>query len=135
MGARVGVGKASINLCEICTSQDIISLTEIDSRINKIFLLEVFRYFENYFNSQKRGATIKGITSSMIKERNIPIPPMELQNNFSDQIEHIETIKSKIQKNKAKFDNLFNSLLQQAFKGELEFNDKAFKELKKEVMN
>ena len=40
IGTRVGVGKASINKCEMCTSQDIVSLTDIDSSLNKVFLVK-----------------------------------------------------------------------------------------------
>jgi len=129
LGVRVGVGKASINMCDMCTNQDILSLTEIDSNINKIYMLEVFRYFEKFFNSQKRGATIQGITSETIKRLDVPLPPTELQNKFAKIVEQLERIKNRMNTNSTKKCDFFNSLLQQAFKGDLKFNDKAFKEL------
>lgn len=119
IGVRVGVGKASILGCDMCSNQDILSLAEVKSTINKNFLLEIFHYYESYFNSQKRGATIQGITSETIKELNIIIPPLELQNTFSLIVKSLESQKAKAQQSLQKSEELFNSLLQKAFKGEL----------------
>ncbi len=119
IGVRVGVGKASINNCDICTSQDILALTEISKNINKVFLLDVIGFYKSYFESQKRGATIKGITSKTIKELGIISPPISFQNQFAQRIQEIESQKALAQKALEKSEDLFNSLLQKGFKGEL----------------
>jgi type I restriction enzyme, S subunit len=119
VGVRVGVGKASINDCDICISQDILALTDINQNVNKQFLLDVLSFFKSYFESQKRGATIQGITSKTIKELDIICPPISLQDQFAQHIQGIEVQKALAQKALEKADELFNSLLQKAFKGEL----------------
>lgn len=119
IGVRVGVGKASITTCEMCTNQDILSLVDIDPFVNKSFLLNVFQCFEKYFNSQKRGATIQGITSETIKRMLIILPPIELQNHFAQVVENVERQKAQAHKSLQRSENLFQSLLQRAFKGEL----------------
>ncbi|MBM4241838.1 MAG: restriction endonuclease subunit S [Euryarchaeota archaeon] len=119
VGVRVGVGKASINKCDICTNQDIISLINIDKRLNKEFLLQILRYYERFFESQIRGATIKGITSSILKDLKIILPPIELQNQFGTIVENIEKIKGTQKQSKQQINDLFNALMQKAFKGEL----------------
>jgi len=53
------------------------------------------------------------------QELNVPIPPVELQNQFAERIQHIETQKQQAQAALQKSEDLFNSLLQRAFKGEL----------------
>lgn len=118
-GTRVGVGKASINKCDICTNQDITSMVNLDKRLNRDFLLQVFKYYEKYFESQVRGATIKGITSKTLKELTIIIPPITLQNQFAQIVQQIETLKTHQAQSKQEIDNLFNTLMQKAFKGEL----------------
>ena len=119
VGIRVGVGKTSINLCDMCTSQDIISLVNIDQRLNKEFFLQIFKYYESYFENKKRGATIQGITSNILKELMIPLPPIELQNKFAEIVKQVETMKEHQKESKEQIDDLFNALMQKAFKGEL----------------
>ena len=62
VGTRVGVGKVAINLVEMSTSQDIISLLDIDgSKWSKKYICYFIQGKNEYLNSQARGATIKGI--------------------------------------------------------------------------
>ena len=49
----------------------------------------------------------------------ISIPPIELQNQFADRVQAIEAQKTQAQASLVQAENLFNSLLQKAFKGEL----------------
>jgi len=53
------------------------------------------------------------------QELNIPIPPIALQNQFAELIQAIEAQKQQAQASLQKSEDLFNSLLQRAFKGEL----------------
>ncbi len=77
----------------------------------KIFSL---RYKINYctINQSKIWQQIK-----------IPLPPIELQNKFAEVVKKIEALKVEKLKSAEKLENLFQSLQQKAFKGEL-FDDK-----------
>jgi len=63
------------------------------------------------------GAVTKSITKSAVKALPILYPSINLQNKFSEKISLIE--KQRNQATKFYTDNLFNSLLQKAFNGEL----------------
>ncbi len=117
-GTRVGVGKVSINKCSICTNQDIVSLVNLSSCINNIYLVYCLQFYKDYFDRNKRGATIKGITSKLLKNLEIPVPPMELQNQFAEIVKQVEEIKKYQQESKMELENLFNNLMQKAFRGE-----------------
>ena len=52
-------------------------------------------------------------------ELKIPVPSLDLQNQFADSVKAIEAQKAQAQASLAQADHLFNSLLQKAFKGEL----------------
>ena len=93
-GVRVGVGKSSINLIPLCINQDIIAITGIKSIINIIFLKNLLDLHFNYFNTQKRGATIQGIKSDILKKLSIICPPIELQNKFAEFVKQVD--KSKV---------------------------------------
>lgn len=49
----------------------------------------------------------------------LPLPPINLQNQFAERVQQIEKQKQLAQQNLQKSEELFNSLLQRAFKGEL----------------
>jgi type I restriction enzyme, S subunit len=101
-------------------------------------------YLSHFFNSEggkmlvmssERGQIQKHLNIGEVKKSLIPVPPIDIQDDFVKQIKTIEEQKQNLKTHLKQFDTLFNSLLQQAFKGELKFNDKAFKELEEEVMN
>lgn len=84
VGIRVGVGKASINSVPMCTNQDIVSLENIDdSKFDKKYILYCIKNSKKYLESQKRGATIQGITVSSIKNINIPLTSLNEQKRIA----------------------------------------------------
>lgn len=119
-GMRVGVGKISVNSVPMCTNQDIMAITEIDtSKYNLIFLKKIIESYSEYFNNQKRGATIQGIKSDTLKEINIPIIEIELQIKFVNFVKQVDKLKLEMEKSLKGLEDNFNSLMQRAFKGEL----------------
>lgn len=49
----------------------------------------------------------------------IPIPPLTLQQKFADLVQKVEKLKQKQKESEKELNNLFNSLMQKAFKGKL----------------
>ena len=85
IGSRVGVGKCSINMCEMCTNQDILSFINIDqTKYDLLFIKNVIEQHFDFYESQKRGATIKGISSKIVKETKVPKAPLLLQKKFAN---------------------------------------------------
>ena len=85
-------------------------------------------YLQQYFYwMSKLGAllsststvTFSHLTAEKLKRLKIPIPPISQQKKFSSFIEELEKQKQQNKEKSQHFDNLFNSLLQKAFKGEL----------------
>ena len=120
IGTRVGVGKVSINKIELCTNQDIMSMTNISTDLSNIFLYFFINYYNEFLKSQQRGATIQGITAPVLKDLNTILPPIEIQNKFASIVEKIEIIKEKENQKLKQLEDLHNSLMQKAFKGEIE---------------
>jgi type I restriction enzyme S subunit len=65
------------------------------------------------------GATREAITLEQLKNIEIIFPSITLQNQFADRVQLIEQQKEQAQQALQKSEDLFNSLLQKAFKGEL----------------
>jgi type I restriction enzyme S subunit len=84
-----------------------------------IHALLTSKQLNNFLQMIGNGAAIPQLTAKQIKELGVYNPPIELQNKFSDFIEKITKLKEKHYQNLQESENLFNSLLQKAFKGEL----------------
>ena len=74
VGTRVGVGKVGINLVPMCTSQDVVSIVDINEHIwNKEYISLALQYAAPRLAAQAQGATITGITSRILKDVTIPV--------------------------------------------------------------
>lgn len=65
------------------------------------------------------GQTRTRVSMGQLSTLNIPIPPINLQNQFGTIVEQIEKQKQLTQQSLQKSEELFQSLLQRAFRGEL----------------
>jgi type I restriction enzyme, S subunit len=94
---------------------------EVDSRkINSIYLRYHMKgsFFANY-NNIASGTTFAELKIVALKKMNIFYPDIALQNQFAEKVQAIESQKAQAQASLAQAEDLFNSLLQRAFKGEL----------------
>jgi type I restriction enzyme S subunit len=94
---------------------------EVDSKkMNSIYLRYHLKgsFFANY-NNIASGTTFAELKIVALKTMNVLYPEMMLQNQFAERIQAIEKQKTKSQTSLAKAEELFQSLLQKAFKGEL----------------
>jgi len=85
-----------------------------------VFLFSHKNFREKYFDAN-RGAGIPNFPPmSEFKKFPFISPPIILQNQFTAHVQEIEVQKAQAQASLEKAEELFNSLLQRAFKGELE---------------
>ncbi|MEW5323700.1 restriction endonuclease subunit S [Geobacillus thermoleovorans] len=76
-------------------------------------------YLDYILNKNKRGGTQKFLSLTDIRNMEIPLPPRDLQNKFSEIVKKIDSQKSILHKSLRELEKNFNSLMQRAFKGEL----------------
>jgi type I restriction enzyme S subunit len=84
-----------------------------------LYLQYVFELRLDTFANKGSGSAIKNLLLSEMKRFKIIVPPIELQNEFADKIALIEQQKVLAKQELQESEDLFNCLLQQAFKGEL----------------
>jgi type I restriction enzyme S subunit len=87
--------------------------------ISSFFLQYVFELGLETFANMGSGSAIKNLLLSEMRRFNIILPSLHLQNQFAERVQVIEQQKAIAQKSLEKSEELFNSLLQKAFKGEL----------------
>ncbi len=77
------------------------------------------RGFKEKLLGNKVGGTVAHLNLKMFRDFEVGLPPISLQDKFSNKIEKIEAKLEKYKKSGEESDFLFSSLSQKAFKGEL----------------
>ncbi len=102
-------------------SQNFNKITPDISKVEPIYLEYCIN--DNIVQSQfkkKITDTVRTFLSlTSIKEIKIPVPPLELQTQFAQIVAKTEAIKTQYQQSLQELENLYGSLSQKAFKGEL----------------
>lgn len=62
----------------------------------------------------------KNLNMDIVKNIKIIFPPLKLQNKFASIVEKIETIKEKENQKLKQLEDLHNSMMNKAFKGEIQ---------------
>ena len=91
--------------------RDLSGTAEIDLLYSNIY--------ETSLVSKVKGANYPAVSNKIVLDVNIPVPPIDLQEKFSDIVKQTELLKTKYQDSEKELNNLFGSLMQRAFKGEL----------------
>ncbi|MGZ8172612.1 restriction endonuclease subunit S [Methylobacter sp.] len=68
------------------------------------------------------AGSMPNISKQKLKSTFIPVPPIELQNQFAAIVEKVESLKENYQKNLTELENLYGALSQKAFKGALDLS-------------
>ena len=93
IGTRVGIGKVAINTVEMSTSQDVISLINIDEdKWYKPYLCKLLLSKKDYFNSQARGATIKGIKIDVVANIDVPEIDYATQRKIAETLSKVDEL-------------------------------------------
>jgi type I restriction enzyme, S subunit len=96
-----------------------------DTSINPVFLsaLMASKYGKSYFlKAAKQTTGIASINSTQLKAFPLIKPPVALQNQFASIVTKVEALKSKYTQSLTELENLYGTLSQSAFKGELELS-------------
>ena len=126
VGTRVGIGKVAINTVDMSTSQDIVSLVDIDeSAWNKEFICKFLQGKSKFLNAQARGATIKGIKIDVLSALELPKISIEEQIYISKVIDEVKIIINSRKQQLEKLDKIVKARFVEMFGTPYE-NEKGF---------
>lgn len=119
--------RGTLGLCYIVKNEDrfyfqdgmITWLAECKGNITPLFLTYLFKnhHFLQQITSKANKSTVAYISISQISKREIPLPPLALQNLFAQRIELIEQQKAEIKSTIADLETLLASRMQYWFFG------------------
>lgn len=123
---KLGRGAVWNDEIDECIHQNHIFRVRVkDTSINPVFLsaLMASKYGKNYFlKAAKQTTGIASINSKQLKAFPLIKPPLPLQNQFAAIVEQVESLKARYTQSLAELENLYGSLSQRAFKGELDLS-------------
>lgn len=113
------IGKTGILDFECSTNQNIAGIIIKDkSKVDPDYLFLSLQKLYSKFTSLS-SETFKMANLSFVRSLKIPLPPLKLQKKFASIVKNVEKIKEKQKKSKKDVGELFNALMQKAFRGEL----------------
>lgn len=115
---RAPIGKVAIAGREMCSNQGFKNFIPSE-RINSVYLYFWLLLKKDYLNSLGHGATFKEISKKIVSKIKIPLPPLPLQKKFASIVKQVEKLKEYQEQSNQEINNLFNALMQKAFRGEL----------------
>ncbi len=121
VGATIGRCCLVDKISDFSLARSVALIKPEQSKLNSLFLLHQFKniHFQKKIMSRRNTSAQAGLYTGQIKKLKIIVPPLHLQTQFAERINIIETQKAQAKAALQKSEDLFNALLQQAFKGEL----------------
>lgn len=123
---KLGRGVVWDNEVDECIHQNhIFRVRILDENINPVYLCALIssNYGKRYFlKAAKQTTGIASINSTQLKAFPLILPPPPLQNQFATIVKKVESLKIKYMQSLTELENLYGSLSQRAFKGELDLS-------------
>lgn len=126
LSVRAPVGPTNLAPCKVCIGRGLTAIRPSEVLLTRYVLL-FFRYFEVQLASKGTGTTFKAITQDVVKNLEIPIPPLPEQERIVARIEElfsqldagVETLK----KTKAQLAVYRQAVLKEAFESVIPESD------------
>jgi len=112
------IAKTGILTFDACFPDSVVGFIP-NQKTNNLYTLFWLSFLQKILEETAPESAQKNINLGILRALDFPLPPIELQNQFADSVQAIEAQKAQAQDSLAQAEDLFNSLLQRAFKGEL----------------
>src|SRR5690554_6069464 len=109
LSTRAPIGKTAIVGNPMTCNQGFKNFICSDN-VNPIYLFSLLKFNKDYLNSIGTGTTFKEISKTTISNVEIPVPSINLQNEFAKFVQQIDKLKFAVQKSLDETKMLFDSL-------------------------
>ena len=112
------IAKTGILTFDACFPDSVVGFIP-NQKTNNLYTLFWLSFLQKILEETAPESAQKNINLGILRALDFPLPPIELQNQFAERVQAIEAQKAQAQASLAQAEDLFNSILQRAFKGEL----------------
>jgi type I restriction enzyme S subunit len=113
------IGETAILMREMYCPDSVIGISPRHDKVTSEYVEFTLRFFKQHFRDMAPETARANINLDTLRPLDIPIPPMSLQQQFSQMFRKCYEMKQKVVDPRDETDDLFNSLVQRAFGGEL----------------
>ena len=117
-GSIQSVGRAALTNRKVSFNQQINAI-QPNEEIEPLYLYWLFKISRKYIQDAASNGMKKILTKGGFEKIKMIKPPIELQTQFAQIVEKTEAIKTQYQQSLQELENLYGSLSQKAFRGEL----------------
>ena len=117
-GSIESVGRAALTNRKVAFNQQINAIQPNDD-VSSLFLYWLFKISKSYIQNAASSGMKKILTKGGFEKIKMIKPPVELQAQFADIVIKTESLKEQYKNSLLELENLYGSLSQRAFKGEL----------------
>ena len=95
---RMALGKAAINTVPVAINQDLKALRVLNSKeVDRGYLFRYLLAKSTFLESRGQGATVKGITLDVLRDLDVPIPPIHEQQRIGSILDKADGLRRKRQ--------------------------------------
>ncbi|MCB9296509.1 MAG: restriction endonuclease subunit S [Lewinellaceae bacterium] len=121
-GSLSSIGRVALCNRVVAINQQINAIVA-KRKYNPIFLYFLLKYSRKYIQSFASKGMKKIITKGELRKIEFIVPPGADQNAFSELFKKLGKLRGSIEEGRLEVEKLFNSLLQRAFNGQLNFDE------------
>ena len=112
------IAKTGILDFDACFPDSIVGFVP-NEKSNNVYVLYWMSFLQKIIEDSAPESAQKNINLAILRDLDFLAAPIDLQNQFAERIQEIEKQKAQVQESLKKAEELFSSLLQRVFKGEL----------------
>jgi restriction endonuclease S subunit len=116
------IAKTGILSFDACFPDSIVGFVVDPKEATNLYVHHLFSFFQRILEKNAPSAAQKNINLNILRNFKVPQPPLELQQAFDDIVTKVEGIKNQFEASLQELENLYGSISQRAFKGELELD-------------
>lgn len=116
------IGKTSILSFDACFPDSVVGFTPYEKEANAVYVHYLFGFIQTILERNAPQSAQKNINLEILRNLSVPKPSIKLQNEFAKIVSKGETIKKLYEENLNELENLFSSLCQKAFSGDLDLS-------------
>jgi len=108
------IAKTGILTFEACFPDSVVGFTPNDKVLTE-YVQFWFKFLQKILEDKAPESAQKNINLEILRNLEIPVPPVEQQNKFTQIVFGVEELKQKMMKQSEELDNQFNALMQKSF--------------------
>ncbi|UOU97203.1 restriction endonuclease subunit S [Chryseobacterium daecheongense] len=116
------IARTGILTFDACFPDSIVGFISDKKESNNIYVHFLFSFFQDILEKNAPQSAQKNLNLALLRSLIVPKPPLKLQNQFAAIVEKTEVLKAQFQNSLTDLENLYASLSQLAFKGELDLS-------------